>query len=519
MSQSTPITGAQALVSTFAEQGVTACFANPGTSEMHMVTALDREPRIHSVLCLFEGVASGAADGFARMSGQPALTQLHLGCGYLNAASNNHNARRAYSPIINVIGDHATYHRKFDAPLTSDIEAMAAPNSTWVGVADNPEQVGNCAVQAWQASMQAPRGPVSLLLPADIAWSAGGKIAPPVAEPKRIVTASRDIEETAKAIKSANNPAVLISGTALSEHGLQFAARIKATGVRVMHDLMFPIMARGAGRFVPDRMQYFAEMVVNDLAAIDLFVVVGTRSPVAFFAYPNKPSDLSPEKGNTISLGGMEVDSARTLADLADALDANAVEQITQQLQLACPTGSLDALKVGLSVARHLPEAAFVSDDGVTSSMGTWVNTVAAAPHDWMPLTGGALGQGLPAALGAAIACPSRKGLCLLGDGAAMYTNQALWSIARESCDVVIVVFVNRAYRILDIELAGTGAGKPGKVAQSLLNLGDPDVDWVALSRSMGVPAVNAHDAQSFDQALVRGFAAEGPQLIAAYID
>lgn len=511
-------TGAEALVSTLADHGVTACFANPGTSEMHLVTALDHEPRIHSVLCLFEGVATGAADGHARVTGNPAMTLLHLGAGFLNGGANIHNAKRAWTPMINVIGDHAVPHLRYDAPLTSNILGLAGPNSVWIKSADKVADAGNLAAEAWEASFGPLPGPVSLLLPADTAWTEGGKPGARRERPKLRAPEAGRIAAAAKAVRSAVKPMILINGTALTPAGLAQAARLKAAGIRVLTDTFFPRMARGAGIFAPDRMQYFAEGAMADLAGTDLMLVAGTQVPVAFFAYPGRPSVLVPEGCATQIIGGPESDSAAILGALADALGAKTSADAAPLDLPGMPTGALNAATIGASIARHLPEGSFVSDDGVSNGLPAFMMTGRARPHEWMMLTGGAIGQGLPLALGAAIAAKGRKVLCISGDGAAMYTNQALWSMARERADVVNVIFVNNSYRILNIELARTGAGNPGRVAEDLLGLGRPEIDWVKLSEAQGVPAVNARTADEFDAALERAFATPGPHLIAAHV-
>ena len=434
------MTGAEALVATLADHGVTACFANPGTSEMHLVTALDTESRIRSVLCLFEGIATGAADGFARISGGPAMTLLHLGAGYLNAGANIHNAKRAYSPMVNVIGDHAVPHLRYDAPLTSDIIGLAGPNSIWIKAAKSVESTGKLASEAWAASFGPHAGPVSLILNADSAWNEGGVRGTVRERPALRLVESATIDAAAAKIKSATKPVILMNGTALTETGLAAAARLSAAGVRMMTDTFYPIMARGAGRFTPDRMQYFAEGAMADLEGHDLMVIAGTSTPVAFFSYPGKPSVLVPEGCEQIALGGAESDSAATLAALAEALGAREAAPAAALALPEKPGGALEAKTVAASIARHLPENAIVSDDGVSNSLLSYLATITARPHDWMMLTGGAIGQGMPLALGASIAAPDRKVLCLSGDGAGMYTNQALWSMAREQADVVTVV-------------------------------------------------------------------------------
>ncbi len=512
------ITGAEAVIGTLAECGVTACFANPGTSEMHLVTALDREPRIRSILCLFEGVATGAADGFARISGSPALTLLHLGPGYLNGGANIHNARRAYSPMINLIGDHAVSHRELDAPLASDIKGLARPNSLWIQSVDRVADAGRLAVEAYAASFGPPPGPVSFILPADTAWSGGGSVVRPSAIAGLRQVADSVIEEAARAVRAATRPALLVSGTALNEAGLAACARLEAAGVRVFCDTFVGRQARGAGRFAPARLPYFAEAAIEALAGVDLLLVAGTRPPVAFFAYPDTPGVLSPEGGRVTVLGGPESDSAWTVSCLADAMGAAPSAPAPVRGTIDAPTGKLNAHAIGLSIARHLTDNAVISDDGVTAGLPIYLATVGAARHDWLCQTGGAIGQGMPVAIGAAVARPEAKTVCLSGDGAGMYTVQSLWTMAREKLDILTIVFVNHAYRILRIELARTGAGEPGPAASSMLSLASPEIDWVKLAEGMGVEAEAVVTAEAFDATFKRAMAVHGPRLIAAML-
>ena len=455
--------GADALITTLADNGVTACFANPGTSEMQFVSALDREPRMRSILCLFEGVATGAADGYGRIAGKPACTLLHLGPGYANGAANLHNARRAFTPIVNVVGDHATYHRGFDAPLNSDIAALAAPNSLWVKSAECADSVGPLAAEAITASYGTPGGNACLILPADAAWNAatvhGG-----VAElPAPVAPDAETVAAVAHAVKAAKAPVLLLGSGACREDGIAAAGRLAAQGIRVLTDTFTARQARGEGRFRPDKLPYFGEQALKELDGADLMVLVATERPVAFFAYPDRPSVLVPEHCGLETLCGREVDAAAALNALADALEAPAAGQ-------------------------RQPVVG----------------------------AGGAIGQGIPLAIGAAVARPDAKVLALTGDGAGMYTVQGLWTIAREQLDVVVVVFANHVYRILGIELSRTGAGNPGPAASKLLDIGDPRIDWVAVSEGMGVPAQRVETAEAFDEAFERAMAGKGPRLIEA---
>lgn len=511
--------GADALISTLVANDVTACFANPGTSEMQFVKALDGKPEMRPVLCLFEGVATGAADGYGRIAGKPACTLLHLGPGYGNGVANLHNARRAYTPIVNVVGDHATYHRQYDAPLNSDIPTLVKPNSIWAKSADSPESVAGLTAEAVAASYGPPGGPVALILPADSAWlPASGE--PVIAQkPVRPAPASDAVEAAARAIKAASKPMVLLGGDACLSAGVAQAARLHAAGVMVFTDTFAAHYPRGAGAFAPRRMQYFGEMALQELEGVDLMVFVGTTTPVAFFAYPNRPSVLVPEGCQTLTLAARNEDPVAGMAALADAIGAPR-EGPVQPLKLpeAAPTGPLSPQMAGVSIARHLPEGAIIADDSVTSGGGIAVPAMTARPHQVIALTGGAIGDGMPMAIGAAVAAPDKKVVSLNGDGSAMYTVQSLWTMAREGLDITVVVFANHTYRILNIEMLRTGAGEAGPSAKKLLDLGDPRIDWVSVAKGFGLPAVRCTTAEEFDAAFGAAMAQRGPTFIEAAI-
>ena len=510
--------GAEALVRTLADCGVRACFANPGTSEMHLVAALDREPRIRSVLALFEGVATGAADGYARIAGTPAMTLLHLGSGLANGGANLHNARKARAPIVNVVGDHATYHLHHDAPLTSDIMGLARPLSVWAQSVQATAQCGPLAAQAYAAAMSGAQGPATLILPADCAWSEPAYVAAPLAATPKSAPSGAAIEAAARRLRAAAKPVVLISGPALAGAGLATAGRLQAAGMRVLTDTFPARQERGAGRFAPGRMQYFGEMALADLEGVDLMVLAGLRQPVAFFAYPGKPSVLAPPGCDMVSVADESVDAVAALIALADALDAPRAGPTTALAAPGAPTGPLSVADIAATLARHMPEHAIVADDGVTSGLAAFSLTQSAAPHDWLFNTGGAIGIGMPLAVGAAVAAPDRKVIALTGDGAGMYTNQALWTMAREGLDVLTIVFANRSYRILNIEFQRTGAGNMGPSAQSMLSLDGPAVDWSMLAKAQGVTAVRAETADAFEAAFARLVGEPGPKLIEAVI-
>jgi acetolactate synthase-1/2/3 large subunit len=511
--------GAEATLKTLADCGVDACFANPGTSEMQMVAAFDREPRVRPVLCLFEGVATGAADGYARMAGKPATTLLHLGPGLSNGGANLHNARRASTPVVNIVGDHATYHQQHDAPLQSDIESLARPHSTWVKSARTADDAPRLAAEAVAASCGPPGGVATLILPADCAWSETKEDHAKIALPLHryaVPAPGHRIETVAKAVRAARKPLLLLGGPACQERALAAAAKLCANGARVMTDTFTSRLPRGAGRFAAERLPYFAEMALADLAGVDLMVLVGTKTPVAFFAYPAMPSVLVPEGCAVETLSFPHEDAASALEALADALGAKKAAA-KQSFHLPDkPKGDLTAYAIGDSVARWAPEGTIICDDAVTAGLPIFMQTKCAKPHDWLMLTGGAIGIGMPLAVGAAVAAGDRKVISLNGDGAGAYTLQALWTMAREGLDVTVVVFANHAYRILNIELQRTRSGDAGAAAHTLLDLGDPRLDWVSLAKGFGVPAVRCAEAEDFDVALARALATPGPHFIEA---
>lgn len=511
-------TGADILVSTLANNGITHCFANPGTSEMHLVQALDKEPRIKSVLCLFEGVTTGAADGFARIANRPAMTLLHLGAGYGNAIANIHNAMKANSPMINVIGDHATYHRKYDAPLTCDLETLIKPHSKYVGIVESAEIAGEIASNALEATTNYPKAPVSIVLPADSAWNdadiEGKKVSP---HTPALIEGGR-IDDCCDAIKNAQKTVILVGGEAIyNDNALDNMARLKELGIRVLIDTFPARLKRGNGVFAPDRMQYFGEMALDDLKNVDLMVIAGTQIPVAFFAYPEKPSILVPENCATFTLCERFENTIEALEQLANALNApksqiKANDKITPK-----PTGKLNPFTCAQSLARHLPENSIISDDAVTAGLPNFIATQNAPIHDWLFLTGGAIGQGLPLAIGAQMANMERKVFALSGDGASMYTIQSLWTMARENLPIVTIIFANRNYRILNIEMARTGASISNQ-ENPMLSLENPNMDFVKIAEGFGINAIKATNCDEFDLALENAIKDNKPWLIEAVI-
>lgn len=508
--------GADALIATLVKNGVDVCFTNPGTSEMQFVTAIDKVEGMRAVLALFEGVATGAADGYARMAGKPASTLLHLGPGLGNGLANLHNAKRAHSPVINIVGDHATYHRGLDAPLTSDVEGVAKPFSHWIHTATSADTLADDGIKAIEAASVKPGAIATLIVPADCAWD-------PADGPsdRAPVLAARDpvedkaISAAVDALNSGEPCGFLINDLAGSEAGLALLARIAAkTGARVIADTFVARIAKGAGRGAYERLNYFGEGAVEQLTGLKHLILVGTKAPVSFFAYPGKPSHLTPEGCEAMTLAPVGSDVLGALEAVAEGVGAPA-EGATHQLNLPdAPTGELNAVSAWQAMAHHLPEGAILSDESTTSGLGADMYMNTARPHDLMLLTGGSIGFGLPVAVGAAIACPDRKVVCPHGDGGAMYTIQALWTMAREQLDVTTVIFNNRSYAILNIELMRVGAENPGRKALDMLDLSRPNLDFVALAQGMGVEASRAATAEEFSDQFGSAMAGKGPRLI-----
>jgi acetolactate synthase I/II/III large subunit len=512
--------GAQSLLETLVAAGVEVCFTNPGTSEMHFVAALDRQPGMRAVLGLFEGVVTGAADGYARMAGKPACTLLHLGPGLANGLANLHNARRARSPIVNVVGEHATYHRALDAPLTSDIRGFASPVSAWIHMSDSAGSVAGDAAAAVQAAMTPPGQIATLILPADTAWGEASQAAKPLPVPGLTPADPNAVEEVIAVLRSGEPCAFLLNGLGVTEDALRLLSRIgRRTGARLLGDTFIARVPRGAGRVELPRLPYFGEQAQETLAGIRHLILVDTKAPVTFFAYPGRASELTPEGCRTHLLAGAGEDCVTALEAVAEGVGASSLEPLLCELDPpALPSGALTPQSIGQSLGALLPDRAILMNEAATSGFALPAMTASAPAHDWLDLTGGAIGMGLPAALGAAVACPDRRVIALQADGSAMYTVQALWTMARENLDVTIILFANRKYAILQVEFARVGAENPGRKAMDLLDLSRPDLDFVHLAKGMGVPAVRATDAKSFNEALAESLATPGPFLIEAML-
>jgi len=512
--------GAEKLLETLVASGVDVCFSNPGTSEMQLVSAIGNNEGMRAILCLFEGVVSGAADGYARMSDKPALTLLHVGSGFSNSMANLHNAKRAHTPVVNIVGDHATYHLQYDSPLTSDVPAHANICSDWVKVSTSADDLAASGAQAVQASMEGAGKIATLIAPANHAWEEASQTReiPPVPVP--VAVSGLDVTAAVEALSNGKVSALLLGGKALREDSLATAGRIaKASGARLLSETFAARMQRGAGRCPVERLQYFSERVTAQLAGLEQIILVGAPAPVSFFAYPGKESWLVPEGCEVIELASVDQDLNAALETLAGRLGADVDCDATPAAPpLPPPSGLLTPIAIGQSLTLLMPEDAIVSDEAATCGLGIFPTTENAPPHDWLMLTGGAIGQGLPLSLGAAVACPERKVIALQADGSAMYTVQALWSMARENTDVTVVIMNNRSYAILNIELARVGAGQPTPKTLSMLDLSRPDIDWVAIAEGMGIPATRATNAEEFHQQFADAMEGQGPCLIEAMV-
>jgi acetolactate synthase-1/2/3 large subunit len=504
--------GGEALLRTLVASGVDACFANPGTTEMHLVAALDRVPEMRAVLGLFEGVCTGAADGFARVTGRPAMTLLHLGPGFANGIANLHNARRAASPVVNVVGDHASWHLDADAPLTSDIESLARPMSTWVGTARRVEDVATLGARAVAAACAPVGGPATLIVSQDATWSTGARPAAPIAPDREADATESDVAAAADVLHAGG--VLLLGGRALRAPSLRNAARVAAgTGCRVLLPMFPARQERGLGLPAFDRLPYFPEQAS---AALDGpgAVLAGAPEPVAFFGYPAGRSRLVADDARVVALAPPGVDAPGAVAALADLVGADPSRELRAPVEP--PTGDLGVGALGDAVAATLPADAVVVEEAATSGLGFAVAAAGAARHVSLHLTGGAIGQGLPNAVGAAVGAPGRRVVALQADGSGMYTLQALWTMARESFDVTVVVCANRAYRILQVEYMRAAESPPRAVAESLMRLDEPALDWCSLAAGLGVPACAVETADDLVTALRASFADAGPALIEA---
>ncbi len=513
--------GAMSMLQTLINNGVEVCFSNPGTSEMHMVAAIGQTEGMRSILSLFEGVCSGAADGYGRMAGKPACTLLHLGPGLSNASANLHNARKANSPVINLIGDHATYHKQYDAPLNSDIIGLAGPVSHWVHTSPDAKSLPGDAADAVVAANVKPGQIATLIVPADCAWDES--VDPVGAKPfaQTPLASNGAVKKAAELLGNGKPTAILMSNMALSEKGLELADKIaQKAGAQLFCDTFTSRLSRGEGRCTIERLGYFAEQATVQLQSAEQLITVGTKAPVGFFAYPGKVSVFYPEGCDIHTLAEVNEDAEQALADLAAELDADNIDPRRNRLSKpGLATGEISPESVGRAFAEMLPTDAVVVDESATAGIMTYPLSETSEPHEWLSLTGGSIGYGLPTSIGAAVARPDSKVVCLQGDGGAMYTIPALWTMAREQQDICVVIFANRKYQILQIELARVGAQSMNKKTLDMLDLSNPDLDFVKMAEGMGVKASCARTADEFNEQFEAAMREPGPRLIEVLLD
>ncbi len=509
--------GAELVVRTALAAGIEICFANVGSTELPLVAALDTIPGIRAVLGLHEGVCTGAADGYGRMLGKPAMTILHLGPGLANGLSNLHNARRAHTPILNLTGEHATWHRSADPPLRMDIEALAGTVSGWQRTCESVEDLSRDTAEAVAAAM---RGRIAqLILPHDCQWSECTDETIRVPEFSFDPVDDAAIAAAARLIRANGKSLMLLGGEALLRRGLDAAARIRAaTGCDLISET-FPSRAeRGAGIPAVDRFPYFPEHAAALLSKYQAVVLAGTKEPVAFFGYKGMISRLLTEKQQTCSIAGPGEKVCDALEHLADAVGAGSTvgepTPTTKPLRHELPTGALNREKAGTILAALQPENAIVVDESVTSGMAHYQLAATAAPHSLLTLTGGSLGMGMPCAVGAALACPDRQVISFQADGSAMYTLQSLWTQARECLYITTLICSNRSYDILKLELMRAGNAPLGQNALGLTDLKNPPIAWVKISQGMGVPAVSVDTTEQLAKELAAGLSEAGPHLI-----
>ena len=513
--------GAECLLRTLLHCGVDTCFMNPGTSEMQFVAALDRVEGMRSVLCLFEGVCSGAADGYARMRRRPAATLLHLGPGLGNALANLHNARKARSPVVNIVGQHTTQHLRYDAPLTADVEAFARPVSGWIQTLQRACDMGADAASVVRAACAPPGQVATLIVPADFSWSDGGEPADAPQLLARREAGPECIRAVASILKSGEPVGLLLGGATQLAAGLYAAGRLAAgMGVRVFADRNAARAERGVGIFAPQRVPYFPEPAEAVLTGLKHLILVESLPPVSFFGYPGRRSTLAPEDCSMHVLAATDENGTAALEALVQECgvgSATIPSQATPQRVLPNGAGlTLDT--IGRVLAAEMPEDSIVSDEMISAAEAVLQNLTTARRFTHLPITGGSIGQGLPVAVGAAVACPNRKVIALQADGSAMYTLQALWTMARERLDVVVVILANRRYKILEIETNRTGAGEIGPRANDMMDLGRPNLDWVKLAEGQGVPASRAATGDEFIALFREAVKRPGPTLIEAVL-
>ena len=515
--------GAQSLFKALVDAGVTTCFANPGTSEMQLVYEMGLSDAVRPILCLQEDVVTGAADGFGRMKGAPAFTLLHVGSGFANGIAMLHNAGRADTPIVNVVGANATYHQP-NYPehelINGHITDLARVVSHWAKEARNATELGELGAEA--AALAKTGRICTIVAPTNCHWDEANP--PPVfsAPLQRQKTSAEAIAHAAAMLKNGKKTGLVLGNLALHGEALGLAGRIGAkTGAALLSEI-FPSyhLSRGEGRPNVDPIPYEYEVCLKFLQPFEQLIFVGALFPVATFAYKDKPVMKSPPGCDLFIMSSVDQDLTAALSSLAEATGAgDAAAFRERRTEASAPSGELTAETIGQTLCMLLPEHAILSDEAATNGGPIFAATKGARAHDYIaPVNGGAIGGGMPLALGAAIACPDRKVVHLQADGSGMYTVQALWSMAREKSDVVVVVFKNDVYAILNLEMARVRENELNAKMKWMLDLDKPTLDWVSISKGFGVPATRARTAEEFHRQFEAALAVKGPHLIECQI-
>ena len=517
------MTGAEMIFQTAAQAGVDICFANPGTTELGLVAALDTVKSIRPVLGLFEGVCTGAADGYGRIRQKPAITVLHLGPGFANGIANLHNARRARTPVLNIVGDHPAWIKPYDPPLNMDIASLAGAVSGWQKENESADQLSSDTAQAIAASHYGQIA--TLIVPADFQAAAIQQD-----EIASVPFAFNPVDEemlpyAVSLIQEARKPALILGDRALREKGLAAAAQIKAKTGCELFMVTFPAyFEAGAGLPLLKRIPYFPEEAKKMLKNYDAFILVGTNEPAAFFGYTQGDTAFLPPKASRVRLDTAKQDAVEVLEYLSFVLGPDVgpseLRQVLAQATIpALPQGPLNAPGLCTAIAALQPEGCIVVEEGISTGAFYYTYSPFLRPYSHLTLTGGAIGMGMPVALGAALAAPDRPVINIQADGSAMYTLQALWSQAREKAKVITVVCSNRRYFTIELEYLRAGYAPPGETARSLMMLDSPHLDWVSLSRGMGVPAASVNTSEGFIRAFQAALQESGPYLIEAVLE
>ncbi len=510
--------GAELLLKTAVVAGIEVCFANAGTTELPIVAAFDSTPGIHPVMGLFEGVCTGAADGYGRVKGKPAMTLLHLGPGLANGIANLHNARRAGIPLINIIGEHTTWHRAADPPLAMDIEKLAGPVSGWIRTCRSAQDLSGDMAAAVSAAMEGQIA--SLVIPNDLLLEDAGETVSPIRPVEYSPLDTGSIDAAAKALQSGVKAALMLGGPGLRGAGLQAAGQVSAVTGCDLFTVTFPgYTERGAGLPIVHKIPYFPEPALDLLSPYEIIVLAGIEEPVTFFGYANIDSYLLNKTQQKLYIGEGRQDVASALEALASMVRPSTrsrtiMEVLAKAGRPELPRGALTAEKACQALAALQPEEAIIVDEGITSGIPYYPLTAGVPPHSILAITGGAIGYGMPCAVGAALASPDRPVINFQADGSAMYTLQALWTEARESLNVTTLICSNRGYNILRVEFERAGIKKPGPKALSLADIDNPSLDWVKLASGMGVPATSVSTVEGLARDIERALEEPGPHLI-----